>query len=150
VWGVVCRKKGSSGEGGGDGDEDDEDKARLRGSLSSAILTEKPNVRWDDVAGLEQAKEALKEAVILPMKFPQLFTGARPSTRAHTRTHRRRTYVCRSRRVSLQTHISMCAREEALMAGRAWQASARRGRAFCCMGYVRCASVFFPLVPVPT
>ena len=28
---------------------------------------------WDDVAGLEMAKEALKEAVILPIKFPQLF-----------------------------------------------------------------------------
>jgi len=29
------------------------------------------------VAGLEGAKEALKEAVILPIKFPQLFTGKR-------------------------------------------------------------------------
>jgi hypothetical protein len=27
------------------------------------------------VAGLEGAKEALKEAVILPVKFPQFFTG---------------------------------------------------------------------------
>lgn len=31
--------------------------------------------QWDDVAGLEGAKEALKEAVILPIKFPQFFTG---------------------------------------------------------------------------
>lgn len=38
---------------------------------------EKPNVRWSDVAGLEGAKEALKEAVILPIKFPHLFTGKR-------------------------------------------------------------------------
>ncbi|ETO32733.1 vacuolar protein sorting -like protein [Reticulomyxa filosa] len=38
---------------------------------------EKPNVKWDDVAGLETAKQLLKEAVILPIKFPQLFTGNR-------------------------------------------------------------------------
>lgn len=38
---------------------------------------EKPNVKWSDIAGLEAAKEALKEAVILPIKFPHLFTGKR-------------------------------------------------------------------------
>jgi len=57
--------------------EDDDEEKKLRGALEGAILTEKPNVRWDDVAGLEQAKEALKEAVILPIKFPHLFTGKR-------------------------------------------------------------------------
>lgn len=40
-------------------------------------MSETPNVRWEDVAGLEQAKESLKEAVILPIKFPHLFTGKR-------------------------------------------------------------------------
>jgi vacuolar protein-sorting-associated protein 4 len=33
-------------------------------------VTEKPNVRWEDVSGLEGAKEGLKEAVILPIRFP--------------------------------------------------------------------------------
>ena len=45
--------------------------------LEGSIVTEKPNVPWDDVAGLEVAKDALKEAVILPRKFPQLFVGKR-------------------------------------------------------------------------
>ena len=43
--------------------------------LEGAIVMEKPNVKWDDVAGLDTAKAALKEAVILPTLFPHLFTG---------------------------------------------------------------------------
>lgn len=55
---------------GGDGEE-----SKLRAGLNSAIVREKPNVKWTDVAGLESAKEALKEAVILPVQFPQFFIG---------------------------------------------------------------------------
>ncbi|KAI8827133.1 P-loop containing nucleoside triphosphate hydrolase protein [Fimicolochytrium jonesii] len=71
----------------GDDDDDDEDDGKdkkedaetkkMRDALQGAILQEKPNVKWDDIAGLEGAKEALKEAVILPIKFPHLFTGKR-------------------------------------------------------------------------
>lgn len=35
-------------------------------------------MKWEDVAGLETAKQALKEAVILPIKAPQLFTDQKP------------------------------------------------------------------------
>ena len=49
----------------------------MKSQLGGAIVTEKPNVKWDDVAGLEAAKAALKEAVIMPVKFPQFFTGKR-------------------------------------------------------------------------
>jgi vacuolar protein-sorting-associated protein 4 len=38
---------------------------------------EKPNVKWDDVAGLASAKKLLQEAVIFPVKFPKLFMGER-------------------------------------------------------------------------
>ena len=61
-----------------DDDEDgDPESKKLRGALAGAILTDKPDIKWEDVAGLEAAKEALKEAVILPIKFPHLFVGKR-------------------------------------------------------------------------
>ena len=79
----------NNGKGGGKQHEDDdkdansdnkelsEDDKKLRGALDSVVVSEKPNVKWDDVAGLDGAKESLKEAVIMPVKFPQLFTGER-------------------------------------------------------------------------
>uniref|UniRef100_A0A6N2MP58 Vesicle-fusing ATPase n=2 Tax=Salix viminalis TaxID=40686 RepID=A0A6N2MP58_SALVM len=63
-------------------DGDDREKDKLRAGLNSAIVREKPNVKWNDVAGLESAKQALQEAVILPVKFPQFFTGKRRPWRA--------------------------------------------------------------------
>ncbi|KAG1775036.1 P-loop containing nucleoside triphosphate hydrolase protein [Suillus placidus] len=70
---------GTGGKGSVDSPDDDKDPElkKLRAGLSNAILAEKPNVKWDDVAGLEGAKASLKEAVILPIKFPHLFTGKR-------------------------------------------------------------------------
>ncbi len=38
-------------------------------------MTKKPNVHWSDIVGLNVAKEALKEAIIIPIKFPHLFKG---------------------------------------------------------------------------
>lgn len=74
-----AKPKGSKDHagGGGDKDETEAERERMRVSLNGAVVAEKPNVRWDDVAGLEGAKDALKEAVILPVKFPQFFTGKR-------------------------------------------------------------------------
>ncbi|TRY85911.1 hypothetical protein DNTS_011930 [Danionella cerebrum] len=60
-----------------DSEGENPEKKKLQEHLMGAIVMEKPNVRWNDVAGLEGAKEALKEAVILPIKFPHLFTGKR-------------------------------------------------------------------------
>ncbi|KAJ1508084.1 Vacuolar protein sorting-associated protein 4 [Coelomomyces lativittatus] len=74
---VMSKKSNSSLVKQSEDDTGDAEQKKLRSALTSAILTEKPNVRWDDIAGLEAAKEALKEAVILPIKFPQLFTGKR-------------------------------------------------------------------------
>ncbi|XP_008332394.1 vacuolar protein sorting-associated protein 4B isoform X1 [Cynoglossus semilaevis] len=71
-------KESGSDDKGNDSDEgDDPEKKKFQNQLSGAIVMEKPNIKWNDVAGLEGAKEALKEAVILPIKFPHLFTGKR-------------------------------------------------------------------------
>jgi vacuolar protein-sorting-associated protein 4 len=61
----------------GDDEEHDPEVKKLRAGLANAIIVDKPDVKWDDVAGLEVAKESLKEAVVLPIKFPHLFTGKR-------------------------------------------------------------------------
>ncbi|RKO95732.1 skd1 protein, partial [Caulochytrium protostelioides] len=66
-----------SSEDNPDKKKEDAESKKMRAALSSAIISEKPNVKWDDVAGLEGAKEALQEAVIMPIKFPTLFTGKR-------------------------------------------------------------------------
>lgn len=71
------KAKGGDGKGG-----EDPEQAKLRAGLDSVIIREKPNVKWSDVAGLENAKQALQEAVILPVKFPQFFTGKRRPWRA--------------------------------------------------------------------
>jgi len=71
-------KDGGKKEEGSDSDSDeDPDKKKMVDKLQGAIVMEKPNVKWSDVAGLDAAKESLKEAVILPIKFPHLFTGKR-------------------------------------------------------------------------
>eukprot|EP00873_Tetraselmis_striata_P025821 jgi/Tetstr1/446085/TSEL_033686.t1 len=49
----------------GQGVNEDADLEKLKNSLGGVILEEKPNVKWDDVAGLEGAKDALKEASYL-------------------------------------------------------------------------------------
>ncbi len=44
------------------------------------IYIEVPEVRWDDVGGLKEAKQALRETVEWPLKYPQAFRrlGIRP------------------------------------------------------------------------
>lgn len=74
---MSVRRDDKKGSGDSDSDSDDPEKKKLQSKLEGAIVIEKPHVKWSDVAGLDGAKEALKEAVILPIKFPHLFTGKR-------------------------------------------------------------------------
>uniref|UniRef100_A0A3B4DBK9 Katanin p60 ATPase-containing subunit A-like 2 n=1 Tax=Pygocentrus nattereri TaxID=42514 RepID=A0A3B4DBK9_PYGNA len=47
----------------------------LASVISRDIYLHNPNVHWDDIIGLEDAKRLVKEAVVYPIKYPQLFTG---------------------------------------------------------------------------
>jgi len=49
--------------------------AQLASVIQSEIHQSSPNVRWTDIAELGSAKELLKEAVVMPIKYPQFFTG---------------------------------------------------------------------------
>lgn len=71
--GTASKKKGEEKD-----DDKDSDNAKLKSGLSSStMLVEKPNVKWSDVAGLQGAKDALKEAVIMPLRFPHMFSEKR-------------------------------------------------------------------------
>ncbi|XP_011091046.1 spastin [Sesamum indicum] len=51
--------------------------AKLVEMINSVIVDHSPSVKWEDIAGLEMAKQALMEMVILPTKRRDLFTGLR-------------------------------------------------------------------------
>ena len=62
--------------------EDDKYDAGLKASLKAAMITKSTKVKWDDIAGLDEAKHALQGAVLLPIKFPEAFqTGSASSRR---------------------------------------------------------------------
>ncbi len=43
------------------------------GRVEELVVTEKPQVKWDEVVGLETAKKAVKEAIVYPVQRPDLF-----------------------------------------------------------------------------
>jgi len=44
-----------------------------KSSYEELILSEKPNVKWEEVVGLDNAKRAVKEAIVYPVQRPDLF-----------------------------------------------------------------------------
>ncbi|CAN4111644.1 unnamed protein product [Withania somnifera] len=54
---------------------------KLVDMINSVIVDRSPSVKWEDIAGLEKAKQALLEMVILPTKRKDLFTGLRRPAR---------------------------------------------------------------------
>jgi len=47
----------------------------LASIITRDIFSSNPNVRWSSIAELDSAKQLLQEAVVMPIRFPQFFTG---------------------------------------------------------------------------
>ena len=46
---------------------------QLKASFSELVIKEKPDVKWDDVIGLEDGKAAIRESIVFPVLRPDLF-----------------------------------------------------------------------------
>ena len=53
----------------------DPESAKYKEQVTNAIIAKRPSTNWDSIAGLENAKDTLKEAIHLPLKHPQIFEG---------------------------------------------------------------------------
>ena len=70
--------KGGNGNGGGSSTNQNSPKGpqvvqQLKASFSELVITEKPDVKWDDVIGLEDCKMAIRESIVFPFLRPDLF-----------------------------------------------------------------------------
>ncbi|CAG8128860.1 unnamed protein product [Penicillium olsonii] len=86
-------QQSSADEAEDEGEEDDEDINKIWEKLPKGvdplsakqilndIVVRGDEVHWDDIAGLEGAKKALKEAVVYPFLRPDLFSGLREPAR---------------------------------------------------------------------
>lgn len=58
----------------------DEARKHVEPSAMREVLVEVPDVTWNDVGGLEEVKEELREAVEWPIKYPEVFTHLKTRT----------------------------------------------------------------------
>ncbi|KAI3802684.1 hypothetical protein L1987_30825 [Smallanthus sonchifolius] len=84
--GTGSGKQNSTRDDSGNGDSEEHTSKRgqydgpdhdLAAMLERDVLENTPGVRFDDVAGLSEAKRLLEEAVVLPLLMPEYFQGIR-------------------------------------------------------------------------
>lgn len=56
-------------------DEFEEKQSKSRQQVIESTIVRRGQVTFNDVTGLAEAKLSLQEAVIMPLKFPHLFSG---------------------------------------------------------------------------
>jgi SpoVK/Ycf46/Vps4 family AAA+-type ATPase len=54
-------------------DERDSSQAKIQPKLEQLILTEKPDVKWSEIANLHDAKKAIEESIVFPLRRADLF-----------------------------------------------------------------------------
>jgi hypothetical protein len=64
---------GDRGSGNGGSPKGPQMVPQLKASFNELVVREKPNVKWDDVIGLEDAKRAIRESIVFPYERPDLF-----------------------------------------------------------------------------
>jgi len=77
-WSMPAKAGSNGGNGGAGATNQSSAKGpqvvqQLKASFSELVVTEKPNVKWDDVIGLEDCKQAIRESIVFPFLRPDLF-----------------------------------------------------------------------------
>ena len=81
-----AKKDANAGEDGANAADEEDPAPRFDGTgydsdlvdmLERDIVQKDPNIHWDDIADLHEAKRLLEEAVVLPMWMPDFFKGIR-------------------------------------------------------------------------
>jgi hypothetical protein len=62
-----------NGNASGNGPRGPQMVPQLKASFNELVIREKPNVKWDDVIGLDDAKRAIRESIVFPFERPDLF-----------------------------------------------------------------------------
>ncbi|KAF9974639.1 hypothetical protein BGZ73_001902 [Actinomortierella ambigua] len=80
--GSMGKRNGATSGGAGSGDEIMDERLKniepkMIEAIKNEIMETSSTITWDDIAGLEHAKNTIMEAVIWPMLRPQLFGGLR-------------------------------------------------------------------------
>lgn len=83
--GANSKASGSKDAGSGISEEEKELYKGIDPEIAERVLNEildtNMNVKWTDIAGLEDVKETLREMIILPNLHPEMFTGLRAPPR---------------------------------------------------------------------
>ncbi|MCS7095710.1 MAG: AAA family ATPase [Candidatus Bathyarchaeota archaeon] len=71
IQGAISPAESQMSEVKDNGAKSSEDEKKA--SYEDLIIKEKPNVKWEDVIGLETAKKTIREAIVYPVQRPDLF-----------------------------------------------------------------------------